>query len=240
MRTRPDSLQALRELAVRLRPRAEIEIETHARRGRRDTRRAGAVGFFWFDDALVVRLAAVAALVREDGPRSGSRRCGRRHEDGTRAQLPDRVVPRLGGVEQGEVEQDRRRGGRGNDRNSAEDPGQHVSDARRSGRRSPGRFRSTASARIGSGGRALAPVVVRGLARRSARRRRRPSLRKRECPAVGAGRQAVDGGGAEHREGQVVEPAPVAHADPAAQRERDVDQTISSAASTPIPVASGR
>jgi len=45
----PDRLQALRELAVRLRPRAEVEtmlgavVGTHAG--------PGAVGFFWFDDA---------------------------------------------------------------------------------------------------------------------------------------------------------------------------------------------
>ena len=65
------------------------------------------------------RCARLLAPTTAGGPPSravGLDRESPARRDGTRAQLADRVVPRLGVAEQGEVEQDRRRGGRGDDR----------------------------------------------------------------------------------------------------------------------------
>ena len=47
----PERLQALRELSARLRPRAEIEVETMLGAVVGTHAGPGAVGFFWFDDA---------------------------------------------------------------------------------------------------------------------------------------------------------------------------------------------
>ena len=47
----PDRLQALRELAARVRPQAEIEVETMLGAVVGTHAGPGAVGFFWFDDA---------------------------------------------------------------------------------------------------------------------------------------------------------------------------------------------
>jgi DegV family protein with EDD domain len=46
----PDRLQALRELAARVRPRAEVEVETLLGAVVGTHAGPGAVGFFWFDD----------------------------------------------------------------------------------------------------------------------------------------------------------------------------------------------